>query len=293
MGLNLESGFWACWRNSDHRGKSPLRLLIKLLGIPYWKAREIAGFDEGYVDPDGFSSLVQRFRSTGWSKDKAESPPIKQLEFPREFRAISDSLATARHWRYLLDRGFPACDLDDLCYDYDLKATVSGYWSYRVIIPYRFDREVVTWTARHIGRDPVRYLDLSREQSLIPPKETLFNHDAMIGGGRWLILVEGPIDTLKLDFYGKSHGVRTVGLSTNSISEDQLYLLSAGADGFDHVGVMVDNSGATSIVDGMRLKGQLAAVASDVRILKTPGREKDAGAASPRQINTFIYEELA
>lgn len=294
MGLSLDTGYWACWRNSNHRGKSPVRLLVKLLNMPYWRARELAGLSADYVDPDGFSTLASRLRSTGWSKETDPEREVEPLVMPREFRKITNSIATARYRDYLIDRrGFPERDVDELCYEYDLRCSPSGFWSHRLILPYYMDGALVTWTGRAIGTSELRYRDLSVAESLLPPKHTLYNHDALLEGGRWLIVVEGPIDALKLDFYGKPHGVRAVGLSTNSMTDDQLYLLDEAGEQFDHIGAMMDNAGATSIVDSMRMRQNLAVVSSSVKMLPVPGRAKDAGDATPTQILDFIEEHLS
>jgi len=296
MGINLETGHWACWRNrKDHSGKSPVRLLVKLLGLPYWRARELAGLDPTYVDPDGFSSVVARLKSTGWSKDKAPDLAPKTLEFPRSFRPIIDSVATGRHRDYLITRGFHPDDLDELCYAYNLQASIGGdpKWNARVILPFYLDDQLVTWTARAMGNADIRYRDLEYDESVIPPKQTLFNHDVLLCGGTWLILQEGPVDALKMDFYGAPYGVRSVAMATNSMSEEQLYLLAEGFCNFERLGVMMDNATSTSIVDSMRMRQEIQFITPNSVILKTPGGLKDSGAASPDQIRSFVEELLS
>jgi hypothetical protein len=290
MGLNLSTGQWACWRNAEHRGKSPLRLLVKLLNVSYWRAREIAGLDRDYIDPDGFSSLVARLKSTGWSTAKAPERAPEKLQTPSAFRPLTWGVATRRHMDYLIQRGFDERDADSVAYDYALQGATSGRWAHRVILPYFLDGELVTWTGRAITPSEYRYLDLAVEDSLIPPKQTLYNYDALIAGGEWLVVVEGPIDALKLDYYGKPYGVRAVGLSTNSMTEDQLYMLAEGMCKFKHLGVMMDNAGPVSVVDGMRLRQQLTIADPTARILPVPGKAKDAGDATPSQIQSFSEE---
>lgn len=289
MGINLESGWWACWRNNKHRGKSPVRLLVALLGVPYWRAREMAGLDRDYVDPDGFSSVAARLRSAGWNP--AEEPrALPRLTFPRSFRQLSWGVATRKHMDYLVERGFPESDVESLAYDYDLRGEATGDWAYRLILPYYMDGDLVTWTGRAIGRAELRYRDLSIEDSVVPPKHTLYNHDALLDGGRWLIVVEGPVDVLKLDFYGKPYGLRAVGLSTNSITEDQLHLLAAGFNNFEHLGAMMDAATSLGVVDSMRMRQNLAFIHGDAQMFKPPGGAKDAGAADPVDIMNFAKE---
>lgn len=297
LGINLDTGYWACWRNQDHRGKSPLRLLVALLKIPYWRAREIAGLTKDYVDPDGFSEVANRLLRG--RQVSPETPEVfEPLAFPPEFREITGGVSTRRHWDYLIEeRGFHPRDVADLCYDYRLQAATSGRWAHRVILPYYLDGDLVTWTGRAIGRSEYRYLDLSVDDSILPPKETLYNYDCVTEGGKWLVVVEGPVDALKLDFYGRKYGVRAVGLSTNSITEEQVHLLADGYlnGGFKALGAMMDRGSALAAVDSMRMSQQLRFIDYAARMLDTPGGAKDAAAASPGDIRDFaqtIVEEL-
>jgi hypothetical protein len=115
---------------------------------------------------------------------------------------------------------------------------------------------------------------LSSEQ----PKDTLYNCAAAEAGGKGLVLVEGPVDALKLDFYGEPSGVRSVALSTNSISDAQLYLLGELSAGFEWVGVMMDNKTDLGFVDSVRMRQNLASLPVPVRTLQVPAGRGDPGA---------------
>lgn len=291
MGVNPDSGYWACWRNQDHRGKSPVRLLVRLLNIPYYQAREMAGLSNDYVDPDGFSEVAARLRRLGWKKDaKTGEVEVEPLQMPRDFRPITRSIATHRHWDYLFGRGFGRNEVDDLCYDYKLMACTSGPWVDRVILPYYLDGDLVTWAGRAIARAELRYKQLAVEESIFQPRETLYNFDCVQEGGEWLIVVEGPIDALKIDFYGKPFGVRAVALSTNSITEPQVYLLADGFQKFKHLGSMMDRGSPTAVVDSMRMTQQLRFIDSGASSLPVPGGRKDAGESTPDEIISFARE---
>jgi len=41
MGIEVATGYWGCWRESKHRGKSPQRLIMRLLHIGFDQANEI------------------------------------------------------------------------------------------------------------------------------------------------------------------------------------------------------------------------------------------------------------
>jgi hypothetical protein len=281
MGLNLENGWWACWRQRKaHSGKSPLRLLMVLLRVPYWKACEIAGLGEDFVDPDGFTAVAARILAR--LKGGGEVPAVANrfLAFPPEFAPLSRAASARRHRAYLEHRGFVF--IDDLDEAYDLAHASSGEWRDRVIIPYQIGGRTVTWTARAIAPASLRYRDLSVDESLIPPKETLYNYDCIAQGGKVLVIVEGPIDALKIDFFGRGVGVRSVGLSTNSLSDEQKFMLQEAEGQFDRILTMMDNASAVSIVDSMRMRQELAFIRG-VEIVKVPYGKKDAGELSARQ----------
>lgn len=299
MGLNLETGFYSCWRNrSQHSGKSPLRLIIKLLGVSYEHARRIAGLSEDYVDPDGFDALAAKLLSK--NKNLVKAPPEERrfLHFSEDMVPITDKLRTRRHWNYLYQRGFNHTskgveDVDRLVADYDLRAVFmpteeDGWkWENRIIVPFFQDKELVTWTARAIGHSNMRYRDLEIKDSILGPKFTLYNHDCIIKGGRVLILQEGPFDVLKVDFYGKAFGVRSVGLATNSMTEAQAILLAAAEDAFEHIYVAMDTKTQLGIVDSMRMSQNMAFLKKPVKITGIPFGAGDGGNMTYEQVRAW------
>ena len=284
MGIDLTTGWWGCWRHQDHRGKSPLRLLVKLLGVSYFKAREIAGLDNDYVDPEGFDSMAARIM--GREKlTKVEEVHREFLQFPREFRELEFKGAARRFCEYLVGRGF--YEPTHLANLYQLRAAIDGRFKDRLILPYVVGGDIVSWTGRDItGTAMIRYKDLSLDESLVPGKETLFNHDACLDGGEALIVVEGPMDVLKLDYYGRDWGIRAVGLSTASLQEEQIYILEEAGPRFNQVLVMMDNASQLGFVDSMRMKDKLSQI-KNLGFAKVPNSRKDAGELSPSQVVTF------
>lgn len=284
MGLSLSTGFWACWRNKSHRGKSPLRLLMRLLLVPYWKARQLAGLDDTYVDPEGFDAVAARVMGRDLSMTRMEQVQRDYLSMPDEFDLIVPRGQSRLHWRYLQDtRLFGDFTADAIERYLLLYATTGSMW-YRVIFPYITNGELVSWSGRDIsGQSPLRYRDLELDECLIKPKENLYNHDAIISGGKVLCVVEGPIDTVKIDLFGANEGVRAVGLSTNSMSDEQLWLLTEAADNFDKLVVLMDEKkSGLGLVDSMRMKAEISSI-KNATIMPVPLGAKDAGEYTPQQ----------
>lgn len=281
MGVSPETGWWACWRNSAHRGKSPVRLLVALLRVSVREARELAGLDEDWVDPEGFTEAVARFMGR---VSVQEESVTRLLDFPSEFRPLQTGRsACRRHVDYLESRHFR--DIDDLSELYELCYAVSGPWRDRVVLPYITDGQLVAWTGRAVTpRAEIRYKDLSVSECVCAPKHTLFNHDVR---GDTLVVVEGPVDALKLDFYGRDHGLRAVALSTNSISEDQIYLLHGVSQHFRQVLVMMDMATRMGVVDSMKMRQKLSGISSSAQLTEVPFGRKDAGELTPEEV--WVY----
>jgi len=286
LGIELSTGYWGCWRNAQHRGKSPLRLLVRLLGVSYYKAREIAGLTDDYADPEGFDAVAARVMQRG-QVEIEQLFKRNALKIPEGNRPIVNSGATRRHWEYLVyDRGFLPCDIPLLLDWYLVVGSVSGTYRDRVLLPYVMEWELVAWTARAIADAKIRYLDLSKDECVVEPKQTLYNHDAAFAGGHTLLVVEGPFDALKLDLYGRDWGVRAVALSTNSIQDQQIYLLEEAAPNFSQVLVMMDNAGQLGVVDSMRMRELLSQV-PNLGFAPVPYGRKDGGDLLPNEVINY------
>ena len=282
MGVDTESNMWACWRNKNHRGKSPVRLLVKLLKISYEKARDIAGLDDSYVDPDGFDSITERLERLGKKSEVSKAV----LSFPSSFKEFDNSVRVRRHVDYMInDRGFDSSDFFDLCDFYNLRAATDGLFKDRVILPYYMDGELVTWAGRSITRGLLRYRALSHEESLVIPEHTFFNYDCLLQGGEHLIVVEGPMDALKLDYYGKDFGVRSISISTNALKDRQKYILESFSSSFKSVIFMMDSTSQLSLLDSIRMRDELNI--PNGTAVRVPYGKKDAGELSSSQVVSF------
>jgi hypothetical protein len=288
MGISLTGNAWGCWRNKDHRGRSPVRLLMTLLKVSYATARDIAGLDDTYVDPEGYESIKNNLFQKHEEVEQSENDVTTKLQFPEEFLEISDKRArTAKFHSYLVGRGFHPAHISDLCKEYALRAGVSGEYQDRLIVPYMVGRNIVSWTGRAISTSKIRYKDLSVDNSVIPPKKALFNFNCTQRGGDVLLVCEGPFDALKLDFYGKKFKVRSVALSTNSITDEQTYLLEEVCIKFKKVLMVMDSANSVGVVDSMRLKERLAQI-HNIGFTSVPAGYKDGGEMPPKAVETFV-----
>jgi len=286
MGINLDTGWYSCWRNrAGHSGKSPLRLLMRLLNVGYNEARELAGLGEGYIDPEGFDAVAARLMGRTSAEPTHVAPRREFIQFDKHFKPMDDTVSCRRWWNYVYQRGFDARDILPMCDRYSIRMARDGNYAMRLILPYFLDGRLVTWTGRAIAPSTIRYKDLSVEDSLVPVKETLFNHDIAAACGRrsTLVLVEGPLDALKVDYYGAPFGVRSVGLSTNSVSEQQALLLEELAGRFKRVVLMMDNKTDYGLVDSMRMKQRLSFIRG-LQVMPVPYNRPDPGELKPLEV---------
>lgn len=291
MGIDPDNGWWACWRNEDHRGKSPVRLLMRTLGMGYNEARGVCGLGDDYVDPDGFGAFMNKLRNP-----VVAEVGVNMLMLPEDCRPITDtSIRTRHHWNYLCgpSRAFTPLEVPHVVRQFNLLASLDYRWKDRVILPYYEDAKLVAWTARAITKSAeIRYKDLSLAECVVPIKHTLYNAPAMYRKGRGLLLVEGPFDAVKADYHGRPHGIRAVALSTATISDQQLYRISQYAHNFEWIGVCLDQSTELQALLSTKMAGKLAHLKTPVHTIKIPAtwKSKDFGGATGAEAAPFLSQ---
>lgn len=245
---------------------------MALLGCTYERAAQIVG--DSSVELSEFDSVVAKLRGDKPREPAAGQP--RRVELPRGCVPLGAKKEVARRARdYLQRRGFEAPErLGDL---YGLRVGELGKFRDRIVIPVELQGcGLVTYTARAIARNAsLRYLTPKTVEGVTPIKDTVWNHaDLMRTGGRTLMVVEGPFDALKLDYYGDP-AIRATALFGLAYTEEQLALLAGIASRFRRLVVMFD-PGATAA--GLRLCSALADLNAEFRPVP-PGVE-DPGALS-------------
>lgn len=274
MGISPETGWWACWRNPRHRGKDPVRLATRLFGLPLARAAALLDSEAELYDADEWSGVATRLENRRQGTQRT-----REIALPAESKPLPSTAAEARPFvEYIRTRGFDSPEA--VCERYSLRYCLHGEFANRIVIPIEFQGSVVAWTSRAIDRSPIRYRDSSLSESVMPPKMTVFNHDRAAQGGTALVVVEGPLDAMKLDFYGHDFGVTAVALYTASATAEQTYLIADLAMRFDAVFCMMDAADSLDVVDSHRMADVLS---STRRVFPTPPPFgfKDAGDLPP------------
>lgn len=244
MGLHLGSGAWSCWRNNEHRGRDPVYLMVKLAPISRAEAERIAGIR--HITTDGLSLLMQKL---GKMEPVVEQPT--ELVMPKAIIPINFYDSSGIHHRvldYLGTRGFDPEDYFSVCQRYDLHHGISGRWHNRLVIPITENGKLMNLVGRHVHRGEPRYRMLSTKSAhedsplaLKPRRELVGNADKATGG-KVLVIVEGPFDCLKLDFYSGRDDVGVIYTFGLSWSERQFAVIQRVASTYKVVVLLLDST---------------------------------------------------
>lgn len=273
MGIHKNNGSYACWRNTQHRGKKPQRIIMALIGCNWDTANELIGkrsgslnqFDKFAKDPKAYFKVKQE-----------ETQGTDKLILPSNFRPITRDGAGLRFYNYLRNRrGFTKKETLYVIDEYKLHYCISGYWSNRLIIPIYHGNKLVSWTGRHLGSSPVRYKSLSpklemaeqndQPQAVMATTDTIFGYDKLLKfGGDTLFITEGPFDAIKLGTLGLSRRIRTTCIFTKTPTKIQIALLSHLQRKFHTINILLDRK---EVASAMMLQAQLSHIQPYVKFL--------------------------
>jgi len=243
MGVSLSGKGYGCWRSSDHRGKSAVTFVAGILDIPPQEAKGIVA-DYTHTTLDKFSEIA-----SVWDPLEAESrSSSSSIEWPDTFvKPCYDVEFTHRHINYLISRGIPPREVEELCAYYDLRAADDRWFFNRIIFPVHSNQSLIGWSGRSIEECPeLRWKMLSCSENKSPyraiesNKYHIGNENNLYKGGKVLVLVEGQFDFLKIDWWGKKYGVRSGCMFTKALTEDQIALIHELTPLYDRTIFMLD-----------------------------------------------------
>ena len=277
MGLFLDPSrpAWGCLRNAQHRGRHPAKLVAKLLGIAYGTAAALVQSLDSPID-----SFEEAITSLKNGPGTLEARPAKtKVSMPGTFKSLTQAAYARQFLAYLEGRGFGADSLD-VAETYDLRYTLTGEQAWRLIFPiYDLAGMLVGWTGRSVGNGTPRYL----------ASEGL-GKEVVLGGfgvpdNVILLVCEGPVDWIKMDYYGSPLGVSAVATMgtayTNAQVEQLLELQKHVAKTF----ILFDREALSS---QLRLADELEAHSKKpVRALQLPEPFNDPGQMTATAVRRF------
>lgn len=286
-GVDLDRSMFSCWRNSSHRGKKLHRLIMKMLRCSYVRAQEILGLPVWTTPP----SLFKAFDGDFEALFETESEVKVELTFPKEFQSLGTGWKSEQPFvDYLVGRDFSKSDIKKLGQQYQLKWAVRGDFRNRLIFPNYCDDALVNWSARSIVNNPVKYRALSEnEGAVVSIKKSVYQWDSLIAEPeRVAVVVEGPIDALKLDYFGRKFGFRATCLFGKQPSFEQQSFIISLADVYDVVLLWLDDDAqdmAEQLVSRCEGLADLIIATVDVGI-------HDAGELTWRELRKWCKQQL-
>lgn len=295
MGLSLNRPYWHCWRNDKHAGRKPHRLIMRLIGCGYEQAESYIQ-DDDYELSD-FDEAASKFIATD---PDFKSVKEKCVEFPQEFRRLFSPVGRAKiYYEYLLSRGFSKADIPALVKRYGIYYCDRGEWRGRIIFPISVNGRMLTWTGRTIYPiEEQRYKSLSHKEGseprgLVSIRDVLFNYDkamkTITERTKWKViaLVEGPFDAVKVDFFGHSYGICSIGVFGTGIREKQLDMLDRVRERCSNMVVVGDKNADANVMDLLS-----ATTGMKIKELPLPRNVKDPGELNKDQVLNLFKDFL-
>lgn len=259
LGVSLTSAAWGCWRNTGHRGGKPHRLIQALLGCSPAEAARLAG-DDGVELPEDWGGTIKRMLSP----PKAEEVAPRTIAFTDDIIPLEDKGIGRRFVDYLEGRGYDRRAALDMAERYGLRCTIRERFRFRLVIPIEMDGKLVTWTGRSILQsEGLRYDTLSTDPekskatntpvALRGSQDCLLNYD-MLTGGELLLIGEGPLDGLRLDYLGRAHDIHGTCLFGKRMSDAQYGLLMDVSRRYKHRALLLDRD---AMLDTVRMSSRL------------------------------------
>lgn len=299
MGISLFGKGWGCWKRADHRGRSPRRLLAGLLGVGIAQAQALldglsgAGLAADY-------DMTRRVKDMRSGDDDEVTPYEEEpLEFPPEIRPLTPQGQGHLFTEYLEERGWLPADAARVAFRYKLRYAMRGAFAYRLVVPVYGECGLLTWTGRTIAPDiEPRYKTLSTDpekakEDDVPVarenvRDCLFGEaDLFTKMGAGLVVCEGPMDAIRVDYAGHRLGFRATCLFGKALSDAQVEKLAEVAPYYGRKLILLDSD---ATMDAYRLLERLAPYGYSVARL--PRRYKDPGEMPLTAIENFLERQL-
>lgn len=278
LSVSLEGKGFQCWRNRQHAGRNPAKLIQALLNCSWEQAAEISG--QGKALPNDFMNKIKMTLQKPVTQEQ-----VNRLKLPIEFKRFSKLPSCRMYLEYINSRGFTIKDAEE----YEVYYSTIGNYKGRIIFTVKQDNKMVGWTGRTIfSSENVRYKTLTNdlekaEQNgeIAAPKpisDYLLFYDRLVKiDADTIVLCEGPFDAWKVSILGNYIGVCSTCFFTSSLSKAQANLLHEILPKFKNRFLLLDQN---TFSKAQRIGADLSAL--DVVIKKMPAHISD-----PAEIKTL------
>lgn len=285
LGLH-RSGRWSCYRDPiNHRGQNPRRIIMLLIGCSYADAEGYVNNEE--VDLSDFGEAARQFLLT----DSEKKQPKYVLYLPDEFKPLRNDRGRAKiYWEYMLGRGYSGKEVFNIAKRFQLHYCDKRKWRGRIIFPMYQDSKLVSWTGRTVyDTEEIRYLSLTHNKeenphSLISIRDVLYCiDDAMAGSCETCVVVEGPMDAVNVNYYGRGMGICAVATLGTGISPSQLDLLCQIRERVNRLIICGDKGADGNVMDLLSMTRDLG-----TEEVVLPKRVSDPAELSSSQIRALF-----
>lgn len=282
MGVRISDGAWACWRDKRHRGRSPVKIVMAIRRCSFESACEVVG-QSAVVTPESLPGLRKRLAGLA---DEAKPAKATKIEMEPGFKQPSFENLRYKYAAFLRRYNLTDAQIPLFIGCYDIRSAIAGDWAGRVIVPvyHPLTTELAGWTARHIKPrgDTPRYKAFPPGDEL---KKVLYC-PRMPEEYNQVIVVEGPFDAMKLDFFGDEDTLVLASMGT-SMTQEQVAM--TGRLTKDRPLAISFDPGATA--QAMVLRDSLSFI-RNVKVKFVPPGVEDWGAASPQEIHDWLDEHF-
>jgi len=276
MGISLEGAGWACWRNREHRGRKPARLVQALLNCRMDQAYEIVG---GINVPSDFMSQV----AAQLTKREDVAVDLRTLKMPKEFKPFRNLPSARPFIAYLKERGYTQKQILHMSETYDMSYCVAGPFKYRIIFPVIHKYRLISWVGRTISTSNLRYKALTVDPDKAKADNTPVAVDLNTNYVLWydqlkewdadtLVICEGPFDSLRVNELGDGLGIASTCVFTSSPSDAQIEILYELLPRFKRKYLMLDRG---TLPTAMKILSRMPR--SEIKIVELPSHLKDPG----------------
>lgn len=275
VSLNEQSPSWHCWA-CNHGGKRVEYLIRALLNCTRLRAAELAQEYGAQENADDFATLFDEKPDT----TRSTSHPVV---LPITLHPITPAADAKSFYKYLaVDRGFSE-DAGPVASYFNLMFARTGMFAGRVVYPVYQHAKLMSYTGRTIHNVEPRYLTAPHTDL----KKCVGNFDNVNRlqrtNTKTLVVVEGPMDLFKLDYYGKAAGVRAVCTFGVSYTMAQVALLADLLDTWYERLVVVYDKEAD--MEASQLAEDVRVVAQKKEVDRyTLTEAKDPGALTAEQV---------
>ena len=261
MGISLSGEGWSCWRNDEHRGKAPQRLIMALLRCSRNEADIIVGVRSRELDSDAqFGQTV----SAMMNPDQGQQEEAGDVQFTPDMLPLVDRGHGRLFIDYLVRRSYTRPEAVELAKLYGLRYAMRGPFRYRVIVPVTENGVLVNWTGRAINSNAeLRYRTLSTDVekaqkaglpvAALSTNKALWNFDELKASkGKVLVVCEGPFDALRVDFLGHAQGIRaTCIFGLGNLTVAQVQRLEQLIGNYQRRVLLLDNAASMNAISMM------------------------------------------